>query len=143
MAPKAQIKPMNWLPRDRNVIKQFVKNFKEDSERSAEFKRLLDTITKYHPPVENENAAGKRMKQNFVSNNEIAALGLYPPVLDLYKLILTDPEVNMFFHQMFWQQNEDGEGIIIPSWQVFIVLLNFIMRYVKFRILIDFFTTFR
>ena len=121
---------MNWLPRDKNIIKQFVKHFKEDSEKSADFKRLLDSITKYHPSFENENAVGRRHKQASVSEEEITDLDLHPPVFELYMLILTDPEVNMFFHQMFWQQNKDGEGIIIPSWQVFIVLLNFIMRYV-------------
>ena len=129
MAPKKLIKPMNWLPRDRNAIKKFVENFKKDAEKTAEYKRLLDTITKYHPPVMNENAAGKKPLMNFVSEEEIHALGLHPPVTKLYILILTDPEVNMFFHQMFWQQNKDGEGIIIPNWQVFMVLLHFIMSY--------------
>ena len=105
------------------------KKLENDSKNTNEFKKLLNTIMAYHPPAVSSNEAGKKILVKFVTEEEIHALNLHPPVVELYKLILNDPEVNMFFHQMFWQQKTDGEGIIIPNWQTFIVLLNFIMQY--------------
>jgi len=129
MGPKKNNnKPRNWLPRDRKAIRKFVKEFVEDSEKKDEFKKLLKTVMEYHPPISGPGEAGKKSLVKFVSEDELRKLGLHPPVIELYRLILNDPEVNMFFNQMFWQQT-DGEGILIPNWQTFIVLLHFIMRY--------------
>ena len=118
--------PINWLPRDKNVILRFLKVFKKKCEDAPKYKTLLQKILEYHPVIKNREDGGKRKLRPYVSAAEIKSLDMHYPVQQLYILIVTDPEVNMFFHQMFWQQCEDG---IIDSWQVFISLLDEIMTY--------------
>jgi len=120
------VKPMNWLPRDKNLILKFLKAFKKRSEGDTKYQELLKKILKLHPAIKKRDDGGKKELLPYVTKDEIETLDMHYPVQQLYILILTDPEVNMFFHQMFWQQNEDG---IIDSWQVFISLLNCIMTY--------------
>lgn len=65
-----------------------------------------------------------------MDSDELETLNFHKPVQDLCKAILTDPEINMFFHQMFWQQKPQGpqpSPLPIKSWQYFIWLLNGVM----------------
>ena len=53
-------------------------------------------------------------------------LKLHEPVEKLYIAILSDPDLYMYFNQMFEQQNPSG---MVENWQEFIVLLNYVMTY--------------
>ena len=56
-----------------------------------------------HPPTEDEETASGETPP-VVAHGTEEDLGLHPPVQELLKAIISDPEINMFFHQMFWQQ---------------------------------------
>ena len=114
-----KIYPTKWMPKDKEIILNFVKERRKKCEENPESKKLLERLLKLHP------SDGSDLQQD-VTEEELRFLDFHKPVENLYVTILTDPKLNMFFHQMFWQQNEDG---IIPNWQVFIVLLNLIMTY--------------
>ena len=56
-------------------------------------------------------------------------LRLHKPVEDLKNAVLTDHEINMFFHKMFWQQYQlpnSSEGTKIPSWQLMVIMTTYI-----------------
>ena len=58
-------------------------------------------------------------------------LVLHKPVDDLKNAILTDPQINMLFHEMFWQQyhlqGDTSQGSKIRSWQLMIIIIDHIM----------------
>ena len=82
-----------------------------------------------HPPAEDEETASGETPP-VVAHSTMEDLGLHPPVQELLKAIISNPEINMFFHQMFSQQfkNPDSsKGTRIPCWQLMIVLIDHIM----------------
>ncbi|XP_028416820.1 L-tryptophan decarboxylase-like [Dendronephthya gigantea] len=104
------------------------------NELETKHKDQIDLILKAHPPASDENAAlkGHPHTHNQPDYNEtINKLALHPPVAALRDQIISDPEINMFFHQMFWQQRtlpDIWEGKKIWCWQIMILLINMIMR---------------
>lgn len=129
MPPKTRVQPTKWLPQDKKVIEKWLtKTLKKLDEEPWKSKK--EKLLKLHPPVAKIEDAKDEL-QPYVSNEEMKLLQLHPPVQALYEKILTDPEINMFFHQMFWQQyqNPNAEGILVPFWQIFILLLDYIMEY--------------
>ena len=120
-----------WLPSDRNVIEKWYKNLKK--EVAKEYKDKIELITALHPICEDNEKA--YLPQNELQPHEVTALeakelGLHPPVQALMDKILSDPEINMFFHQMFLQQKDlpdTSEGTMIWSWQMMILYINYIM----------------
>ncbi|XP_066933843.1 uncharacterized protein [Clytia hemisphaerica] len=122
-------RPKNWLPKKAKDIEKFLKKFKKDYiEDSKKYKKLYELITKYHPIIKKGQAGTKEELRPYVTKKEIEELDLHEPVRELYVLIITDPEVNMFFNQMFWNQNPEYEKLC-DSWQDFIVQLDAIMTY--------------
>ena len=104
---KKDVKPKNWLPKDAKDIEEFLKKFKKDYvEHSEKYRILYESIKKYHPEIRKEDGGDMEEKTRpYVTKQEIEELGLHEPVKELYILIVTDPEVFMFFHQMFWNQD--------------------------------------
>ena len=126
---KKNVKPKNWLPKDAKDIEKFLKKFKKEHvENSAKYRKLYELIKKYHPEIKKGDAGKKGPLRPYVTKQEIEELDLHEPVRELYVLIVTDPEVNMFFNQMFWNQNPDYEKLC-ETWQDFIVQLDAIMTY--------------
>lgn len=119
-----------WLPSDKKVLDEWLTNLIKEVEADPVCKAKLQAVTALHgPPVHDEETA--------MGGLQIAAAPpappdekhrLHPPVEALKNAILTDPEINMFFHQMFWQQYKlEGQGVKIPSWQLMIVIIDYIM----------------
>jgi len=119
-----KIQPVKWLPNNRKAIRSYIRSLKKGILENYVQKTRWKTLLKLHPPVNSYEETGKSDLQVAVSSEEIKRLQFHEPVRELYVKILTDPEINMFFHQMFWQQQKDG---VIPNWQIFILLLNAIM----------------
>ena len=117
-----------WLPSDRKCVDKWLGNLIKEVQ--AKYKDKLELLLAVHPPAEYKNT-GMEGLQPAVSSAEVKELGLHQPVEDLLNAILTDPEINMFFHQMFWQQftelPDTSEGTKIPSWQIMILAVNYIM----------------
>lgn len=120
-----------WLPSDRKVIEKWLANLIKEVESNAQSKKQLDMIKNLHPPIEDEKTAlGGHPAPPVDYHAAAKKIGLHPPVLNLMEAILSDPEINMFFHQMFWQQADlpdTSEGIKIWSWQMMIILIDWIM----------------
>jgi len=139
-----------WLPSDRKAIDRWLANLIE--EVKVEYKDKLEMIMALHPPTHYEESAigghatasiadaksrmhGPRLLPECKEppsdvKHKIKDLGLHQPVQNLLEAILSDPEINMFFHEMFWQQFHlpgDQEGVKIVCWQEMILLINFIM----------------
>lgn len=117
-----------WLPSDRKVIDEWLANLiKEVKDKS---KDKLELISALHPPDEDEESATVSGLRSAPIAAAVEDLHLHKPVQDLLDAILSDPEINMFFHQMFWQQHhlpDTSEGTKIPSWQWMIIIIDCIM----------------
>lgn len=116
-----------WLPSDKKVIDKWLANLIE--EVKVKSKQKLDLIFALHPPTEDEKTAMGGL-QPAVTDADAKKLVLHAPVQDLLNAILSDPEINMFFHQMFWQQwklPDASEGTKIWSWQMMIIIIDLIM----------------
>jgi len=118
------IKPAKWLPGKR-AIRKFIRKFMRKQLRDPHQRARLEKLLKLHPPVNSHEEAAESDVQFSVTKNELILLGFHKPVEELYVKILTDPEINMFFHKMFWNES-DGP---VRNWQMFIFLLNAIMVY--------------
>jgi len=121
--------PTKWLPRSERAIRRFIRKLRRKVLADPIQRARLLKVLRLHPPVNSHEEGATGDLQQSVSKKEIRSLQFYEPVEELYVKILTDPEINMFFHQMFWQQNPAKVNNEIPNWQIFIVLLNFIMDY--------------
>ena len=117
-----------WLPSDRNVIDEWLANLIQ--EVKVKSKDKLELIMALYPPTEDEGTAMGGL-QSAATNATDKDLGLHPPVEALKNAILSDPEINMFFHQMFWQQlrlPSVSEGTkLVRSWQMMIIIIDHIM----------------
>ena len=116
-----------WLPSDRKVVDEWLANVIKEVKVKSKDKLAL--IMALHPPAEDEEKASGGLQVAATSATD-KDLGLHPPVEELKNAILTDPEINMFFHQMFWQQYrlpDTSEGTKIPSWQLMILIIDYIM----------------
>jgi len=122
-----EIKPIKWLPNNSEAIRSFIRSLKERCLEDLVQRKRKETLLKLHPPVNSHDEAHTGDLQLTVSKEEMEILQFHEPVQELYVQILTDPAVNMFFHQMFWQQKEEGREV--RNWQMFIFLLNAIMEY--------------
>ncbi|KAL9984006.1 hypothetical protein ACROYT_G006259 [Oculina patagonica] len=117
-----------WLPSDPKVLNEWLANLIKEVEANDTWKAKLKAIKDLHPPAENEETATGGPPKPAPPID--AKLQLHQPVEDLKNAILTDPEINMFFHQMFWQQYQlpdSSEGVKIPTWQLMIILIDYIM----------------
>ena len=115
-----------WLPSDRAAINKWLdKKLKQVEVRSKSEKDLL---LKSFPIAKNVSEALSRMLPKAEVKKLARQLGLHPPVLNLLEAIFTDPEICMFFHQMFEQQADQTEegGIRVPDWQTALLLINHI-----------------
>ncbi|XP_028416692.1 L-tryptophan decarboxylase-like [Dendronephthya gigantea] len=121
-----------WLPSDRKVIDKWLAGLLKELE--TKHKDQIDLIMKEHPPAADEDAASKghpHIHGPHHHHEMINKMALHPPVAALRDKIISDPEINMFFHQMFWQQltlPDISEGKKIWCWQIMILLINMIMR---------------
>ena len=82
-----------------------------------------------HPPAEDEETASGKTP-SIVAHGTEEDLGFHPTVQELLKAIISDPEINVFFNQIFWQQYKlpgFSKGTNIPSWQLMIILIDHIM----------------
>jgi phosphatidylserine decarboxylase len=114
-----------WLPSDRKVLDEWLANLIK--EVKVKSKDKLELILALHPSAEDEETAMGELQPTATTDK---GLNLHPPVEDLKNAILTDSEINMFFHQMFWQQfglPGTSEGAKIPSWQLMIIIIDYIM----------------
>ena len=117
----------HWLPSDQNVIDNWLGDLITEVKAKSNDKYQL--LLALHPAAEDEETAMGEIKPAAVTNATDKDLNLHQPVEDLKNAILSDPEINMFFHQMFWQQYKlPGEPHKkIPSWQLLIVILDHII----------------
>ena len=116
-----------WLPSDRKVIDEWLANVIKEVE--VKYKDKLDLLLALYPPTEDEEEASSG-HQVAVTTATDKDLGLHPPVEALKNAIHSDPEINMFFHQMFRQQHhlpDASQGIKIRSWREMIVIIDHIM----------------
>ncbi|KAJ7388297.1 hypothetical protein OS493_038666 [Desmophyllum pertusum] len=114
-----------WLPSDKKVIDEWLANLIK--EVKVKSKDKLELIFALHPPAEDEETAMGELQSTATLSATDKDLHLHAPVEDLKNAILSDPEINMFFHQMFWQQYGLPEGTKIPSWQLMIIIIDYIM----------------
>ena len=83
-----------------------------------------------YPPAGDEETASDETPP-IVAYGTKEDLVLHPPIQELLKAIISDPEINMFFHQMFWQQYKlpgISKGASISFWQLMIILIDHIMK---------------
>ena len=116
-----------WIPSDQKVIDKWLANL--TTEVQTKYKDKLELLMVLHPPAVNEETDCGETRLVVAYGTE-EDLGLHPPVQDLLKAIISDPEINMFFNQMFCQQNKNpniSTGTMISSWQHMIILINNIM----------------
>ena len=116
-----------WIPSDLKFPDKWLANF--ITEVQIKYKDKLALLMALHPPAEDEETADGETPP-IVAHGTEEDLGLHPPVQELLKAIISDPEINMFFHQMFWQQYKNPDGskrTRIPCWQLMIILIDYIM----------------
>ena len=116
-----------WLPADWNVTDEWLANVIYECQ--CKYKDKLEMLLTLHPPAEDDETALCVLRSTDTKITD-KHLRLHKPVEDLKNAILTDHEINMFFHQMFWQQYQlpnSSEGIKIPSWQLMIIIIDHIM----------------
>ena len=109
-----------WLPSDRKVTDEWLANLIQ--EVKVKSKDKLDLLMRIHPPDKTEESAMAGLRAATIAA-EVKDLNLHKPVQDLSDAILSDPEINMFFHQMFWQQHplpDTSEENKILCWQMMI-----------------------
>ena len=121
-----------WLPSDSKVLDKWLDELINESKQK--WPRKFQLMEILHPPTESEEEAiGKLQNAATVHNaDDVAELEslLHKPVRDLMNAILTDPEINMFFHEMFRQQfhlKGPTPGKKVRSWQRMILLIDHIM----------------
>ena len=90
-----------WIPSDLKFPDKWLANL--IIEVQTKYKDKLALLMALHPPAEDEETASGETPP-VVAHGTEEDLGLHPPVQELLKAIISDPEINMFFHQMFWQQ---------------------------------------
>ena len=128
MSSKRPYRLGQWLPADRKVTDEWLANVIQECKtgKSGEKYKKLMAI---YPSAENEETALLGIRSTGDTKDE--ELGLHEPVAKLKNAILTDPEINMFFHQMFWQQYhlpvDMSEGIKIRDWRLMIIMIDHIM----------------
>ena len=114
MPTTKRIQPTKWLPKDKKVIEKWLRKLLDNFDKEP-WKGKKEKLFKLHPPVRTLEEVKEEL-QPYVSKDEMKLLNFHKPVQSLYEKILTDPEINMFFHQMFWQQYEnpsaDGEFLV-------------------------------
>ena len=116
-----------WIPSDLKFPDKWLANL--IIEVQTKYKDKLALLMALHPPAEDEETASGETPP-VVAHGTEEDLGLHPPVQELLKAIISDPEINIFFHQMFWQQFENPDssrGTRIPCWQLMIILIDHIM----------------
>ena len=120
-----------WLPSDPKVLDEWLDNLLKKVKADSICQGKLKAIENQHPPAADEEIAEAAVvKLPAPPPPADERYRLHPPVEDLKNAILTDPEINMFFHQMFWQQYrlpDSSEGVKIPTWHLMIVLIDYIM----------------
>ena len=115
-----------WIPSDRKFPDKWLANL--IIEVQTKYKDKLALLMALHPPAEDKETASGETPP-IVAHGTEEGLGLHPPAQELLKAIISDPEINMFFYQMFWQQSkirDSSIGTRIPSWQLMIILMDYI-----------------
>ncbi|KAK2569792.1 Decarboxylase iboD [Acropora cervicornis] len=118
-----------WLPSDPKVLDECLDNLIKKVLADPISQGKLQAIEAQHPPAENKQSAEKATIKLSAPPSSVE-YRLHEPVEKLKEAILNDPEINIFFHQMFWQQYsvpDSSEGVKIPSWHLMIVLIDYIM----------------
>ena len=88
-----------WIPSDQKVLDKWLDNL--ITEVKSKSKDNLALLMAVHPPAKDEETAIARGgNQLAVAQDTEEDLSLHPPVQELLKAIISDPEINMFF-QMF------------------------------------------
>ena len=106
-----------WLPSDSQHLDEWLVNLIKRVEADPICRAKLQAIKSQHPPAENEQSAEKATIKLSAPPLPLE-YRLHEPVEKLKEAILNDPEINMFFHQMFWQQYDlpdSSEGVKIPT----------------------------
>ena len=106
-----------WLPSDPKVLDKWLANLIKKVEADPISRGKLQAIEAQHSPAENEQSAEKATFKVSPPPPSVE-YRLHEPVEKLKEAILNDPEINMFFHQMFWQQYslpDSSEGVKIPT----------------------------
>ncbi|XP_044169453.1 L-tryptophan decarboxylase-like [Acropora millepora] len=119
-----------WLPSDPKVLNKWLDNLIKKVQADPISRGKLQALEAQHPPAESEESAEKAKYKFSPLPPPVKFYTLHEPVEKLKEAILTDPEINMFFHQMFWQQYDlpdSSEGVKIPTWHLMIVLIDYIM----------------
>ena len=119
-----------WLPSDPKVLDKWLDNLIKKVEADPIYRGKLQALEAQHPPAESEESAEKAKYKFSPLPLPVEFYTLHEPVEKLKEAILNDPEINMFFHQMFWQQYDlpdSSEGVKIPTWHLMIVLIDYIM----------------
>ena len=120
-----------WLPFDPKVLQEWLANLIKKVQADPICQGKLKAILAQHSPAENEQSAETATIESPPPPPPPAVkYRLHEPVEKLKEVILNDPQINMFFHQMFWQQfslPHSSEGVNIPTWQLMIVLIDHIM----------------
>ncbi|XP_029197535.2 L-tryptophan decarboxylase-like isoform X2 [Acropora millepora] len=119
-----------WLPSDPKVLDKWLDNLIKKVEADPIYRGKLQALEAQHPPAESEESAEKAKYKFSPLPLPIEFYTLHEPVEKLKEAILSDPEINMFFHQMFWQQYslpDSSEGVKIPTWHLMIILIDYIM----------------
>ena len=114
-----------WLPSDRKVTDEWLANLIQKVKVKSKDK--LDLLKSIHPLDEDEEVTGVPAATVAA---EVKDPVLHKPVKDLLDAIRSDPEICMFFHQMFRQQYrlpDISEGTTIPSWREMILAIDEIM----------------
>ena len=92
-----------WLPSDPKVLDEWLANLIKKVQADPICQRKLEAIEAQHSPAQNEQSAESATIE-LPPPPPAVEYRLHEPVEKLKEAILTDPEINMFFHQMFWQQ---------------------------------------
>ena len=119
-----------WLPSDPKVLDKWLDNLIKKVQADPIYRGKLQAIEAQHPPAESEESAEKAKYKFSALPLPVEFYTLHEPVEKLKEAILSDPEINMFFHQMFWQQYslpDSSEGVKIPTWHLMIILIDYIM----------------
>ena len=91
-----------WIPSDLKFPDKWLANF--ITEVQIKYKDKLALLMALHPPAEDEETADGETPP-IVAHGTEEDLGLHPPVQELLKAIISDPEINMFFHMFICSGN--------------------------------------
>lgn len=125
--PIAPYSVAQWLPSDQRILDEWMNELFHSIDVDSSYQEKKELLLSMYPVAENEEEASKAFQYSLTANHK--ALDLHPPVEELMNAILLDPIINSYFHQMFWQQqnNPSAKGVKIPCWQIAILLINKIM----------------